>query len=719
MEPLDATERAVSFCSCGFSICRFCWKRLIESENGRCPHCREPYDENKISLKPAVIEHQHPMMTGMKQKRKKPDRKRVLKLTVQERKHLQELRILQRNLVYAVGLSLEICTEKVLCEEEFFGQFGAIKKISVNRSSPYSSRQSKNGPTGAAYVTFEHNESAMKCVDAIDGAIWDGHYIRACFGTTKYCQAFLKGAQCNNPDCLYMHHLVNEGTFTKEEMNGGATGHHSDLYNLINFDRSKGPVPGSLARPPKGPGTGPRREEKGEMEWAQGPLGKTSVGVPSRGRDLQNGGGQTLGSKSSVESVRDQLLEGLAARQPDRYVPPHEVEKLRETKSASPVVEDLLREKERIQEMLRRRTSVPEQRGGGGRALLAATSSRRGPPPGFEKLENRISETRSTGDLTAVATDGIKTLTQNMMESTKQVNFSPSMAPGGQTPVMDCSLVGQQFVGSLQSPFVGNGGGNTMISPSPNLGFPSLANNFDTTGNMTNNSTSSPTSLLQSLIAGTNSGLGILHEANSQQLSNQGSMPIMQNRLSADAIDREMFGIRGFSSTGLHYGETTTTTSPDPINEEAAEAAALHSILKLTETGGGSSNTNFVQDTNSTTTALHSDPSILAFKKPGDSEIVQQLSLQGNNLMSNNTTTTTTTMSPFDCTGIWSTEAVLPMTPFLASETAPLPPPGGSNASLLGNGQFNGQGNLHSMDSNNVSSFLYTDQISAMTRTTL
>ena len=29
--------------------------------------------------------------------------------------------------------------------------------------------------------------------------------VRACFGTTKYCNAFLKGVPCNNTDCLYLH----------------------------------------------------------------------------------------------------------------------------------------------------------------------------------------------------------------------------------------------------------------------------------------------------------------------------------------------------------------------------------------------------------------------------------------------------------------------------------------------------------------------------------
>ena len=31
--------------------------------------------------------------------------------------------------------------------------------------------------------------------------------MKACFGTTKYCNAFLKGVICNNPECLYLHDI--------------------------------------------------------------------------------------------------------------------------------------------------------------------------------------------------------------------------------------------------------------------------------------------------------------------------------------------------------------------------------------------------------------------------------------------------------------------------------------------------------------------------------
>ena len=32
-----------------------------------------------------------------------------------------------------------------------------------------------------------------------------GKLVKACYGTTKYCNAFLKGLPCNNAECLYLH----------------------------------------------------------------------------------------------------------------------------------------------------------------------------------------------------------------------------------------------------------------------------------------------------------------------------------------------------------------------------------------------------------------------------------------------------------------------------------------------------------------------------------
>jgi hypothetical protein len=130
--------------------------------------------------------------------------------------------VVQSNLVYAVGLPLDVCHEDILKEADYFGQFGRTLKVSVNRSNQYASALARHGPTGSAYVTFRRAEDALRCIKTLDGTLWKGKPIKACFGTTKYCNAFLKGVPCTNPDCLYLHEPADEADcLTKEEVAAG------------------------------------------------------------------------------------------------------------------------------------------------------------------------------------------------------------------------------------------------------------------------------------------------------------------------------------------------------------------------------------------------------------------------------------------------------------------------------------------------------------------
>jgi hypothetical protein len=49
----------------------------------------------------------------------------------------------------------------------------AAAQISVNRSTPVSQVQ-RNGPTGSAYVTYCRPDDALRCIEAVDGQLWDG-----------------------------------------------------------------------------------------------------------------------------------------------------------------------------------------------------------------------------------------------------------------------------------------------------------------------------------------------------------------------------------------------------------------------------------------------------------------------------------------------------------------------------------------------------------------
>ena len=100
---------------------------------------------------------------------------------------LQNVRVVQRNLVYAVGLAMEICYEETLMGAEFFGAFGKmVKQMSVNRMGPYGSSASRNGPTGSAYITFKRPEDAKRCIEAVNGAVWGGTRDNHACGCANY-----------------------------------------------------------------------------------------------------------------------------------------------------------------------------------------------------------------------------------------------------------------------------------------------------------------------------------------------------------------------------------------------------------------------------------------------------------------------------------------------------------------------------------------------------
>lgn len=48
-EDLDLTDSSFLPCPCGFHLCLFCHKRILE-EDGRCPGCRKQYDLVKLNL---------------------------------------------------------------------------------------------------------------------------------------------------------------------------------------------------------------------------------------------------------------------------------------------------------------------------------------------------------------------------------------------------------------------------------------------------------------------------------------------------------------------------------------------------------------------------------------------------------------------------------------------------------------------------------------------
>ena len=99
-------------------------------------------------------------------RQKEAERRQVETLN---RKHLAGLRVVQKNLVYVVGLNPKIREEDLLQTlrgNQYFGQYGKIIKIVVSKAKETSAGTQSIG----VYVTFAKKEDAASCIAAVDGS---------------------------------------------------------------------------------------------------------------------------------------------------------------------------------------------------------------------------------------------------------------------------------------------------------------------------------------------------------------------------------------------------------------------------------------------------------------------------------------------------------------------------------------------------------------------
>jgi hypothetical protein len=146
------------------------------------------------------------------------------------RKQLANVRVVQKNLVYVLGLPLKLATEEILKSQDYFGQYGKISKVVVNKRTPTSHANSSSPAAShtGVYITYQRKEDAQRAIDQVDGTNLEGKVIRATFGTTKYCSYFLKGQACQNIGCQFLHENGEDAeAYLKEE---------SRLYQYVIFD---------------------------------------------------------------------------------------------------------------------------------------------------------------------------------------------------------------------------------------------------------------------------------------------------------------------------------------------------------------------------------------------------------------------------------------------------------------------------------------------------
>ena len=76
------------------------------------------------------------------------------------------MRILQKNIAYVIGISPNIAKPETLVKYEYFGQYGQILDISVNRDNIF---QTENqGLCYSIYITYSHPKESSLAILAVD-----------------------------------------------------------------------------------------------------------------------------------------------------------------------------------------------------------------------------------------------------------------------------------------------------------------------------------------------------------------------------------------------------------------------------------------------------------------------------------------------------------------------------------------------------------------------
>jgi CCR4-NOT transcription complex subunit 4 len=142
------------------------------------------------------------------------------------------VRVVMKNMVYVVGMKLPAATpDEVSCSvqslrtqadvqsisilrtNEYFGQYGKISKLYIRDRSPLSSSAvhtlSDDPASHGIYIVYVRREDAARAISSLDGipapSGAPGTTLKASYGTTRYCDSFLRGMKCDSPGCHYLH----------------------------------------------------------------------------------------------------------------------------------------------------------------------------------------------------------------------------------------------------------------------------------------------------------------------------------------------------------------------------------------------------------------------------------------------------------------------------------------------------------------------------------
>eukprot|EP01083_Nonionella_stella_P291502 991870_1 len=198
IEEFDITDKTFRPCKCGYQMCVWCWSKIVDMDNPRCPHCREPYNPNEVYQPDDKESFEREIQESLvKQRKEKAHKKRLRKK--ERHKHdvfapAPGVYVLSRRTLTCSHIQPELCNEDSI--SKYFRPFGSIAEINI---------QNAGAGTKIVYVAYKGQQSSAKAVAALNGKDVDGHIWRIYRSSSRYCGSFQNGKPCRKPYCTFLH----------------------------------------------------------------------------------------------------------------------------------------------------------------------------------------------------------------------------------------------------------------------------------------------------------------------------------------------------------------------------------------------------------------------------------------------------------------------------------------------------------------------------------
>lgn len=312
-----------------------------------------------------------------KAKDKKAKRAKIAKqLEAIGRRNLLDTRIVMKNSVYIVGMKIPGSGSpeeavSILRSNEYFGQYGKIARLylrdrsSISSPIPGPSPDDPSTSTGI-YIVYIRREDAARAIAALDKIPapqgQPGQLLHASYGTTRYCDAFLRGAKCDNQGCQNLHEWGGEGdSFTRSDLITALT--RPAEYDARQKQQQMQPPPltqkSAWPKPSSSDDADSNNALPRTASWGMRP-------APARPGSANGGRIAPVGSSRPVSTKINSNLIPLGGRNSSAFPPP--------TPSPAPVVHTKVdKKKEKAQSMARARSGSSSVSSGVG--VTSATGS--------------------------------------------------------------------------------------------------------------------------------------------------------------------------------------------------------------------------------------------------------------------------------------------------------------------------------------------------------